>query len=70
MANLKQGRFLILGFVAVGNSEERRKKKPFHMINQRGVEIHSCVCVLYFKEITLKKGKTKKKKNRNGVTRN
>lgn len=29
------------------------------MINQRGVEIHSCVCVRYFKEIRLQKGRNK-----------
>lgn len=29
------------------------------MITQRGVEIHSCVCVRYFKEIRLQKGRNK-----------
>lgn len=46
----KQSSFLILGFVAVGNREERKKKIPFHMINQKHLEIHSCVCVRYCKE--------------------
>lgn len=39
----EQSSVLILGFVAVGN-RGGKKKSPF-MMNQRQLEIHSCVCV-------------------------
>lgn len=44
----EQSSVLILGFVAVGNCGEK-KKSPF-MMNQRQLEIHSCVCVKGRKE--------------------